>query len=92
MIRLGRRCVDQSPGLQHGGRCQCRRQHGSALLARNQKGRSQSDIYQRDLERDSVDAGRSRDAAQGKVVDLRDAEQIPGKSGDARACQLDCYP
>ena len=92
MIRLRRRSLDQSPGLQDRGRSQCRGQHGAALFPRNQKCRGQRDIHQHNLKRNSVDAGPRRDAAERDVIDLRDAEQVPGKSGDARARQLDRDP
>ncbi len=73
MIRLRRRSLDQPAGLQDSGRGQRCRQHRATLFPRNQECRGQRDIHQHNLKRDAVDAGRCRDAAEGDVVDLRDA-------------------
>ena len=77
MIRLRGRSLDQSSGLQDRGRSQRCGQHRAALLPRNQECRGQRDIHQHNLKRNAVDAGRCRDAAEGDIVHLRDAEQVP---------------
>ena len=54
---------------------------------RNQERRGDGGVHQRDLERNSVDPGDGRDARERNVVDLRGAEQVPGKAGDVGARQ-----
>ena len=85
--------TDQSSGLQHddrgGGRQQKRFAFAAlaSLCAQHESG-GQRRIDHHDFERQAVHAGHRGDVGERDVVDLRDAQQVPGKSGDASARQF----
>ncbi len=85
--------TDQPSGLQHndcGGRSQQKRFAPAALAsfrAQRESG-GQRGVDHHDFERQAVHAGQRGDVGERDVVDLRDAQQVPGKSSDASARQL----
>ena len=78
----------QLAGMQCDRRGQCRGQQQLAPRIRNQERRSHCGVHQRDLEGNSVHSGDGCDARERNVVDLRGAQQVPGKSGDVGSRQL----
>ena len=78
--------------MQRDGRGQRRRQQQLALARREPGSGRHRCVHQRDLEREAVHAGDGGDARQRNVIDLRGAQQVPGKSGDVGARQLDRDP
>ena len=59
---------------------------------RHQEGGCDRGIHQHDLEGEAVHSGDRGDAREWNVVDLRGAQQVPGKSRDVGARQLDGNP
>src|SRR5207302_1329602 len=59
-----------------------------AFFLRHQKCRRYGNIYQHNLERNSVNSGPGGDAAERDVVYLRRTQQVPREAGDAGSRQL----
>ena len=89
--------ADQSSGLQHndgggGGQQQGPAFAALAPFAPNHESGGQGGIDHHDFERQPVHASERRDVGQRNIVHLGDAQQVPGKSGDAGAGQLHRNP
>ena len=85
--------TDQSSGLQHNDRGSGRQQKRLAFAAlsslrTNHESGGQGRIDHHDFERQAVDAGHGGNVGERNVVYLADAQQVPGKSGDAGAGQF----
>ncbi len=92
LVGLGGWRFDQPAGLQHCGGRERGGKHHAALRPRDEKCGGHRDVDQHDFERNSVHTSEAGNAAQRDVIDLRDAEQVPGKSGDAGSRQFDRDP
>jgi hypothetical protein len=85
--------TDQSSGLQHDDSSACSQQERLAfaalpsLRAQYESG-GQGCIDHHDFERQPVHAGYRRNVGERDVVDLSDAQQVPGKSSNASAGQF----
>ena len=64
----------------------------SSPAAMHEKSRGEGNVYQQDFERQAVDSGHGGDPGERNVVDLRDAQQVPRETADARARQFDRHP
>src|SRR5579885_3211769 len=78
--------------LQNHGSCNCRQQQRVALVAANQKNRGPRGADNHNFERKAVHPSDSRNPRQRDVVDLSDAQQVPGKSANTSSGQLNCNP
>ncbi len=87
-----RRGLYQLAGMESDGRRQRRGEQDLAARVRHQEGGCDRGIHQHNLEGDSVHAGHRGDTREWNVVDLRGAQQVPGKSGDVGARQFDGDP